>query len=108
MDRPYVIKEDVAMSVPVEYERIPPGELAVHRGAHVEATDGHVGKVDEFLVDPTSGHITHLILRKGHLWGQTDVAIPISEIERTMEDIVYLKLDKHDIAALPAISVRRK
>jgi hypothetical protein len=105
---PYVIEEEVAMSVPVEYERIPPGELAVHRGAHVEATDGRVGRVDEFLVDPTSGHISHLVLREGHLWGQKDVAIPIAEIERTEEDIVYLKLDKRGIAALPAISVHRK
>jgi hypothetical protein len=67
-----------------------------------------VGKVDEFLVDPTSGHITHLILRDEHLWGQKDVAIPISEIEHTTEDIVYLKLSKRSIAALPTISVRRK
>jgi hypothetical protein len=105
---PYVIEERMTMSVPVDYERIPPGELAVHRGARVEAADGRVGRVDEFLVDPASGHITHLILREGHLWSQKGVAIPIAEIERTEEDIVYLKLDKRGIAALPAISVHRR
>jgi sporulation protein YlmC with PRC-barrel domain len=91
-----------------EYERIPPGELAVRRGARVEATDGHVGRVDEFLVDPESEHITHLILREGHLWGQKDVTIPVSQIDRIEEDIVYLKLDKSHVEALPAVPVRRR
>ena len=42
--RPYIVKETVA--VPVEHERIPPGELAVRRGAEVKATDGRVGLVE--------------------------------------------------------------
>ena len=57
-------------SVPLEHEQIPPDELAVRRGTRVEATDGRVGRVDEFLVDPVSDHITHLIMREGHLWVQ--------------------------------------
>ena len=68
----------------------------------------NVGQVDEFLVDPVSGHITHLILRKGHLWGQKDVTIPVSEIARVEEDTVYLKLTKEQIEALPTIPVRRR
>jgi sporulation protein YlmC with PRC-barrel domain len=103
---PYVIPETTL--APMEHERIPPGELAVRRGARVEATDGPVGQVDEFLVDPPSGHITHLILRKGHLWGQKDVTIPVSQIARIEANIVHLKLDKHSIEALPAIPVRRE
>jgi sporulation protein YlmC with PRC-barrel domain len=63
--------------------------------------------VDEFLVDPGSGQITHLALREGHLWGRRDVTIPVSAIDRIEDDIVYLKLDKAAIAALPAIPVRR-
>lgn len=53
----------------LEHERIPEGELAIHRGAHVQATDGFVGRVEEFLVAPSSGRITHLVLREGRLWG---------------------------------------
>ena len=56
--------------VPVEIERVPPGELGVHRGTRVEATDGQVGWVDEFLLDPVSRQITHLIMREKHLWGK--------------------------------------
>jgi sporulation protein YlmC with PRC-barrel domain len=103
---PYVQAEEDVM-VPVETERIPPGELAIHRGAHVQATDGRVGKVDEFLVDLSDGHITHLVLREGHLWGQKDVTIPVSEIQRIEEDTVYLKLNKHSIEKLPGIPVKR-
>lgn len=92
--------------VEVKHRSIPLGELAIHRGARVEATDGPVGKVDEFLVDPKDGHITHLILREGHLWGQRDVTIPMSEIDRVEEDGVYLKLDKRSIENLPSIPLR--
>jgi sporulation protein YlmC with PRC-barrel domain len=74
----------------------------------VEATDGHVGRVDKFLVDQATGHITHLVLREGHLWGQKDVTAPISQIDHIEEDTVYLKLDKHAIESLPTIPVRRR
>jgi sporulation protein YlmC with PRC-barrel domain len=95
-------------TIPVTHQRIPHGELAVRRGARVEATDGHVGRVDEFLVDPVDTHITHLVLREGHLWGQKDVTIPVSHIDRIEADTVYLNLDKHSIEALPAIPIRRR
>ena len=65
---PYAVPESAAM--PIEHERIPPGELAVRRGAQVEASDGAVGRVDEFLVDPETCQITHLVMREGHLWRQ--------------------------------------
>jgi sporulation protein YlmC with PRC-barrel domain len=103
---PYVHAEDDVM-LPIETERIPPGELAIHRGAHVQATDGRVGTVDEFLVDLSDGHITHLVLREGHLWGQKDVTIPVSEIGCIEGDTVYLKLDKHSVGKLPSIPVKR-
>jgi sporulation protein YlmC with PRC-barrel domain len=102
---PYRVPE-VDKMVEVEHRRIPHGELAVRRGARVQATDGHVGQVDEFLVDPTDSQITHLILREGHLWGQKDVTIPISAIDHIEEDTVHLKLDKHDIERLPSVPLQ--
>jgi sporulation protein YlmC with PRC-barrel domain len=100
---PYYIPETRVLTL--EHEQIPPGELAVHRGAHVEATDGHAGRVDGFLVDPKSEHITHLVLREGHLWGHKDVTIPVSQIDRLEEDTVYLDLDKTSIETLPSIPI---
>jgi sporulation protein YlmC with PRC-barrel domain len=73
------------------------------------ATDGRVGKVDEFLIDPLTGHITHLVLRKGHLWGERDITIAVSQIDRVTPEAVYLKLDKDAVNGLPGITtVHRK
>jgi sporulation protein YlmC with PRC-barrel domain len=104
---PYRIPE-VTKTVTVRHKRVPHGELAVQRGARVRASDGRIGRVDEFLVDPEDRHITHLILREGHLWGEKDVTIPVSEIERIEENTVYLKLNKRDVGKLPAIPIRRR
>ncbi len=103
---PYVsnIEED---HVPVAEEQVPPGELAVHRGTKVAATDGNVGELEEFAIDPSTGKVTHFILRKGHLWGKREITIPISAIERMEENTVHLNISKKDIEALPAIKVKR-
>jgi uncharacterized protein YrrD len=103
---PYAYPEHEIL--PVKHESIPAGEVGMHRGARVVATDGHVGRVDEFLVDPENDHITHIVLREGHLWGQKEVAIPVSEIQGIEEDTVYLRLAKRGVGALPAIPARRK
>ena len=103
---PYRVPERTEL-VTVAHKQIPRGELAIRRGTQVEATDGRVGHVDEFLINPENDHITHLVMREGHLWGQKDVTIPVSEIDRIEEDIVYLKLDKDEVEALPAIPTHR-
>jgi sporulation protein YlmC with PRC-barrel domain len=87
--------------------QIPPGQLAVRRGARVRAADGRVGQVDEFMVDPDSGHITHLVLREGLPWDKRHVDIPISAIDRIEENVVHLSLTKKEIEALPFIQLRR-
>lgn len=38
------------------------GELVVHRGTRVEATDDFVGNVDELVVGPDHGYMTHVDL----------------------------------------------
>jgi sporulation protein YlmC with PRC-barrel domain len=91
----------------IEHERIPPNELAIHRGTPVEAKDGRVGHVDEFLVEPKSGHITHLVLREGHLWGKKDISIPVSKIDRIEKDTVYLKINKQEVEDLPFLPIHR-
>ena len=80
----------------------------MRRGTRVEATDGYVGKVDEFVVNPENGHITHLVMREGHLWGKKDVIIPFRRWVITREDTVFLKLDKHQIESLPTFPVHRR
>jgi uncharacterized membrane protein len=105
MAYPYAVPPE-GVDLPAEYERVPPGQLAVHRGTYVQATDGLVGQVDELLIDPESGHITHLVLRKGHLWGKKVLTLPVSEIDHTDDENVYLKLDKQTVSSLPAIPLK--
>jgi len=103
---PYVVP--VKRIIDDKIRRIPPGELAVRRGARVRATDGWVGKVDEFLLGPLSGNITHLVLREGHIWQERDITIPVLNIERIEEKVVYLNIDKETIAKMPSVPVKRR
>jgi hypothetical protein len=86
---------------------IAPGELAVHRGTRVKATDGRVGRVEEFLVDPDSGYITHLCLRAPRLRGDKVVCVPVSEIDEIKETVVHLSLDKETVASMPSVPIKR-
>jgi len=88
--------------------RIPVGELAVRRGAKVQATDGRVGRVDEFVVDTEDGQITHLVLRDDKLWGQKEITIPVAFFDRFEENTVYLNIDRSAVSDLPAIPVQRR
>ncbi len=64
--------------------------------------------LDGLLVEPEDGqHITHLLVRKGHLWDQKDVTIPISQIDHMERNTVYLKIDKRTIASLPSVPTQR-
>jgi sporulation protein YlmC with PRC-barrel domain len=104
---PYVTA-DLKVKVPVKQKAIPPEELALRRGARVEATDGYIGKVDEFLVDIEKCHITHLVLREGHLWGKKEIIIPISAMKETKENTVFLNIPKEKIEALPRYPINRR
>lgn len=91
----------------VKAEQLPAGEMALTPGMKISASDHTVGKLDEFLLDPKSGAITHLLMLKGHLWGKKDVAIPVEDVDFTDGETIYLTIDKDAVAALPAVSKKR-
>lgn len=101
---PYVATE---AGIKVDRENTDADELALHRGAHVHATDGAVGEAEGFFIDPADNRITHVIVRAGQLWGRQDTTIPVAQIDHIETDVVYLTLTKQQIAALPAIAVQR-
>jgi sporulation protein YlmC with PRC-barrel domain len=105
----YVFEPYVALEteVLVEEQKIPPGELAISRGNEVHASDGRIGTADEFVVDRGTGDITHLVLREGHLWEKRDITIPVSQIRKSGDNEIYLKLSKKEIAKLPSVPVFR-
>jgi sporulation protein YlmC with PRC-barrel domain len=103
---PYAGVDDMNFGAPapaafVQVEEVPGSGIAVHVGAHVDATDGRVGKVDEFLIDRKTSVITHVVLRHGHLWGKREISVPVSDIDHVENDIVHLKLTKAAVEDLP-------
>ena len=89
--------------VPIVHEAVPAGELAIHHGARVLATDGPVGWVDEFIIDAETERLSFLVLKEGHLWGKRDVSIPADQIDHIEGDEVTLKLSKAAIEGLPTM-----
>jgi sporulation protein YlmC with PRC-barrel domain len=102
---PYVLPETKIITD--QYTAIPPGALAVRRGARVKATDAFVGQVNEFIVNPETSYISHMVLREGLPWDRKYITIAITEIDHIDEKVVYLKLNKKEVKQLPAIPVRR-
>ena len=64
----------------VTHDALPLGEVGVHRGDCVHATDGEIGMVKGLVIERRTHHATHVLLQEGHLWGRRDVAIPIRAV----------------------------
>jgi sporulation protein YlmC with PRC-barrel domain len=88
----------------VTYDTVPVGEVGVRRGQPVLATDGAIGHVQGLVVHPDTGHVTHVLLQEGHLWGRKEVAIPISAVDTTV-DGTQLKIAKQDVQDLPPVDI---
>jgi sporulation protein YlmC with PRC-barrel domain len=88
-------------------QEVPAGEMALYSGMEVEAADGKVGKLDELVLDSNSGEVKSLRMRRGHLWGEREITIPVGNIDLIDTRTVYLKIDKAAVEALPAEKVGR-
>ena len=104
--QPYALLEPGGILVSTK-KRIPVDNLALRRGTRVKASDGFVGRVGEFVIDPMDNQISHIVLETGHWWGQREITIPVAQINRMTEERLELSLTRADIAALPAVRVRR-
>lgn len=91
-----------------DHERVPIGEVTIRRGDEVVTSDGTpVGHVDELLIDPTDGHVTHVVLREGHVLRRDhDVVVPIGGATFT-EGRVQLGLDLPAVHELEHLPVHR-
>jgi sporulation protein YlmC with PRC-barrel domain len=87
-------------------DTVPPGEVEVQRGEHVNATDGHIGQVEGLVIDPDSHHVTHVLLQEGHLWGRKQVTIPIGTVTR-IADRIEVNLTKQQVQDLPEVDIDR-
>jgi len=85
-------------------DMLPPGEVGIRRGEAVHASDGEIGKVEGLVVDSAQGHVTHVLLQEGHIWGRKRVAIPIGSVQK-IDQVITVQLTKSDIEALPAVGI---
>jgi hypothetical protein len=88
----------------VTEDRVPDGDVEVRRGEHVHATDGEIGRIHGFVINPTDHALTHIILDEGHLWGQKTVAIPITAI-KDLGAGVRLSITKEEVGNLPSVEL---
>lgn len=84
----------------VTSENVPEGEGEVARHDHVHASDGLIGQLNGFAVDPGDYRVTHILLREGHLWGRRDIAIPVSAVT-SADPIIRLNITKKQVEELP-------
>lgn len=91
-------------SLPVTYDKVPLGEVAVRRGEPVHATDGEIGRVQGLVIDSRDHHVTHVLLQEGHLWDREEVAIPISAVVG-IESGIQLNLTKQQVQDLAPIAI---
>jgi sporulation protein YlmC with PRC-barrel domain len=89
---------------PMYDDRVPLGEVEMHRGDAVHARDGWIGAVQGLVIDSDDHQVTHLILQEGHLWGRKQVAIPIGAANRVGEE-VRIDLRRDEVEALPPVSL---
>ncbi len=90
----------------VTEEDLQAGEGEVWRGQRVHAPDGPIGHVYGLVVD-AAGHVSHVLLGEGHLWGKKQVSIPIGAVKTVVDDGVYLNLTKKQVGDLPSVDLER-
>jgi uncharacterized membrane protein len=82
----------------------PEKDLALIRGAFVNARDGHVGTVEEIVIDPASGKAAQIVVHTAGRKKQ-ELVMPVAVIDRAEADNIYLKLSKEQVDTLPGVPV---
>ena len=85
------------------YGSLPQGEVGVRRGKRVYASAGEVGGVEGLVIDPGSHHVSHVLVRRGHVGGRRQVAIPIGVVTGVV-DSVQLSITRQQVEGLPPVS----
>ncbi|MEO7126071.1 MAG: PRC-barrel domain-containing protein [Nakamurella sp.] len=88
----------------VTIDLVPSGEVSMHRGDPVIATDGEIGRVQGLVIGRPDHQVTHVLLQEGHLFGRKDVAIPISAVT-AVDAGIQLNINKQQVKDLPAVDI---
>ena len=85
----------------VTVDFVPDSEVDIRRQLTIRATDGDMGQVQGLVVQPSGHRVTHVLLREGHIWRRTEVAVPISAVTKFGTLLIHLRLTKHQVKHLP-------
>jgi hypothetical protein len=102
---PYYGLNPAAIAPAVTTDAVPVGEVAVRRDDIVHASDGEIGRIQGLVIEPVNHHVTHVLLKEGHLWGRKEVAIPIGAVIAIEKGDLRLSLTKQEVQDLPAVDV---
>jgi sporulation protein YlmC with PRC-barrel domain len=86
------------------YESVPAGEIDIHRGDTVHATDADIGRVQGLVISMPDHQVSHILLQEGHLFGRKDVSIPISAVAGVGHGI-NLNISKRQVQDLEPVAV---
>jgi hypothetical protein len=86
-------------------DKVPAGEVEIRRGQRVNASDGPIGRIHGFVVNPSDHQVTHILLDEGHLWGKKEVCVQISAVSGIDDDGVHLSLSKREVGDLPPVDI---
>jgi hypothetical protein len=104
---PWGTMQPVNTIVPVKYQNVPQDESTLECRTRVEATDGYVGQVDELLINSKNMQVTHFVMLERHIFQKREITIPVSQIDRVLENVIYLKLDRKSVEELPTTPIQR-
>lgn len=72
-------------------------------GYVIQALDGEIGRVTDFLIGEDNWQIEWLVVKTGHWWSGKDVLVPTNDIQRVSwaESKVLVDLTRSEVAAEP-------
>jgi sporulation protein YlmC with PRC-barrel domain len=74
-------------------------------GTEVQSRDGAVaGKIDDFVIDSSDGHVAFLVLSDVPGRGDTLAAVPFGSLERNDKNAFVLNIDKEKLVASPSFN----
>ena len=86
-------------------ETVPFGEVDVHRGERVRASDGDIGHIEGLIIDSGDRRVTHVLLEVRHaLLGHKHVTIPIDTVAK-VDAGVEVTLTKQQVLDLPSVEI---
>jgi osmotically-inducible protein OsmY len=86
------------------HEGISPARAVIKQGTPIRNAQGAIGHIDHLLVDPKSGEVSHLVVRKGLL--PYYPIVPISAVKTVSDKAVSVSLTDEEVNALPRYKSR--